>query len=280
MKTLDAEGPNAAQIEFWNGETGAAWAENQTRMDALLEPISAAALAALGAQRGQRVLDVGCGCGGTTLTLAERGVHATGVDISAPMLDLARRRAAERGLDAEFVLADASTHRFDRTFDALFSRFGVMFFADPAAAFTNLRRALLGSGTVTYACWQEVRANPWIAIPIAAARPHLPEPPPMDPRAPGPFAFADRAYVTEFMTRAGFEGVTIDPLETELSIGSSLDEAVTFTAKMGPLSRGLSTVEPGIRDRAVAAVREALAREANGGQIKLGARCWIVRARA
>ena len=278
MTTLDASGPNAAQIEYWNGEIGAAWAENQVRMDALLEPLTQPLLATLGDVRGRRVLDVGCGCGGTTLALAKAGANATGVDVSTPMLELARRRAAVARLDANFVLADASSHRFERRFDALFSRFGVMFFADPVAAFANLRRALETRGAVAYLCWQEVRANPWIAIPLAAARPHLPEPPPMDPRAPGPFAFADRDYVTDFMTRAGFVDVSIDPLESTLSLGASIDEALAFTVKMGPLSRSLATVDTAVRERVVAAVRDALVPEAKGGAIALAARCWLVKA--
>jgi SAM-dependent methyltransferase len=280
MSTLEASGPNAAQIEFWNGDVGTAWAENHARMDQLLDPLSRSALKALSAQRGERVLDVGCGCGDTTLRLAESGVKATGIDISTPMLALARKRAADRKLDAQFVLADATTHHFEQAFDALFSRFGVMFFADPVAAFTNLRKALVANGRVTFVCWQEPSVNPWIALPLSAARPFLPEQPPMDPRAPGPFAFADRSYVNDLLTRAGFTGVAIDPLETSLSIGATVDEALTFTVKMGPLSRALLTAEPPARERAIAAVGDALRREAKGNGISLGARCWIVRARA
>jgi SAM-dependent methyltransferase len=280
MSTLEATGANAAQIEFWNGEVGTAWAENNARMDELLEPLSRTTLQALGPQRGERVLDVGCGCGDTTLRIAEAGALPTGIDISAPMLALARERAAQRKLAAEFVLADATTHRFERSFDALFSRFGVMFFADPVAAFTNLRRALVPGARVAFVCWQEPRVNAWMALPMAAARPHLPEQPPVDPRAPGPFAFADRAYVNDILSRAGFSGIDMQPLETSLTLGNSLDEAVTFTVKMGPVSRALQAAEPAAQARAIAAVREALSREAGSGSISLGARCWIVRARA
>jgi SAM-dependent methyltransferase len=281
MGALDTSGPNAEQIEFWNGEVGTTWAENNARMDELLEPLSRDALAALNAQRGERVLDVGCGCGDTTLRIAEVGALPTGIDISAPMLAQARRRAAERKLAAEFVLADATTHRFDRRFDALFSRFGVMFFADPVAAFTNLRRSLAANARLTFVCWQEPRINTWMALPMAAARPHLPEQPAVDPRAPGPFAFADRTHVNEILTRAGFSSVSIDPLDAALSLGGSVDEALTFTVKVGPLSRALLTAEPAARERAIAAVGEALRNEAkDGGGIRLPARCWIVRARA
>jgi SAM-dependent methyltransferase len=210
---------NADQIDFWNGDAGAMWAKRQDRMDALLAPITDGVMKACDVGRGDRVLDVGCGCGDTTLRLAHRGAVATGVDVSKPMLARARDRAAAAGLDISFLLGDAAATRFERTFDALFSRFGVMFFADPTAAFANLRSALRDHGRLCFVCWQAAPLNPWIALPFGAAQPLLPPQPPVDPRAPGPFAFAERDHVERILTAAGFPNVSIDPLTTELVLG-------------------------------------------------------------
>src|SRR4051812_2554635 len=137
---------NTEQIEFWNGEAGATWARRQDRMDALLSPITNDVMQVCDFGAGESVLDVGCGCGDTTLEFAQRGARTTGVDVSKPMLARARERALAAGLDIQFVLADASEARFASPFDAMFSRFGVMFFADPTAAFGNLHRALRWNG--------------------------------------------------------------------------------------------------------------------------------------
>jgi SAM-dependent methyltransferase len=279
---MQSSGPNAAQIEFWNGDAARAWTDNQARMDALLSPLSARALAVLAVRSGERVLDVGCGCGGTTLELAASGARATGIDISEAMLALARKRAAGAAKpQPDFVLADASTHRFEPVFDAFFSRFGVMFFADAVAAFANLRTALKPGGRLSFVCWQAPRDNPWIAVPVGAARAHLPEPPPADPRAPGPFAFADRAYLNEVLTKAGFDSVALEPFEATLALGASVDEAIEFTARVGPLSRALADAPADARERALIAVRDALRPVADAsGAVRLGARVWIATARS
>jgi SAM-dependent methyltransferase len=276
---IAAKGPNAAQIEFWNGEAANAWTENQARMDVLLEPLSNAALGALAIRAGERVLDVGCGCGATTLRLAAQGARAIGVDISAAMLERARARAIEARHDVEFRLADASLEKFDRRFDALFSRFGVMFFADPVAAFRNLHGALEPHGRIAFVCWQAARLNPWMSIPVAAAQAYVPEQPPVDPRAPGPFAFADASYLEGILGAAGFVRPAIVPFESPLTLGASVDEALNFTVRVGPLSRLMASVEPPVRQRAIEAVRGVLESHAKDGVVALGARVWIVTAR-
>jgi len=276
---MQPQGPNAQQIEFWNGEAGNAWAENQARMDVLLQPLSESALGTLSVVPGERVLDVGCGCGGTALRIAELGGEVTGVDISAPMLARARERAeGRRGI--EFVLADAAARDFDPIYDAVFSRFGVMFFADPAAAFANLRTALRPTGRITFVCWQTPRLNPWMAIPGAAVRALLPEPPAVDPRAPGPFAFADRDYVADVLARAGFGRVAIEPLAAQLTLGATVDEALDFTVRVGPLSRTMAELVTDVRHRAMEAVKTALAPHFRAGEVRLGALCWVVSATA
>ena len=279
MTELSPTGANAAQIEFWNGEAAAGWVDNQTQMDALLEPFSQAALARAAVLAGARVLDVGCGCGATSLAMARTGARVTGVDISAPMLARARQLAAVGELNAEFLLADASLHAFTPSYDVLFSRFGVMFFADPVAAFVNLRTALVQSGRVAFICWQAARDNAWMAAPAAAIASLLPSAAPVDPRAPGPFAFADRGYLSDVLSQAGFVDVVIDSVETDLALGRSVDEAMMFTARVGPLSRSLATLEAAAKEQALAALRNLLSQHLRDGAVRLGARCWVVTAR-
>jgi SAM-dependent methyltransferase len=279
MTDLAATGANAAQIEFWNGEAAKAWIENAEKLDTLLGPLSQQLIERAAVRRGERVLDVGCGCGATTLELAGRGALSTGVDISGPMLARARDRAATLQRSAEFVLADAASHRFEANFDLLFSRFGVMFFADPVAAFTNLRSALNAKGRLSFLCWQHIKVNPWMVVPMAAARPHLPEPAaPPDPRAPGPFAFADPDYVRDVLQRAGFGKVSIEPVTAELELGRSVEDACNFVGRVGPLSRPLAEVDADVRRRAMVAVEKTLAAHADAGVVRLGASCWIVTA--
>ena len=186
------------------------------------------------------MLDIGCGCRDTSRQVARAGVQVTGVDISAPMPAAARQRAAAEDLPVEFVLADASTHPFGADRDVLFSRFGVMFFADPAGAFANLRTSLTRGGRMAFVCWQAASANAWMAALAAAIARFLPPTPPADPRAPGPFAFADRACLVGILGQAGFAEVPVEPIEADLLMGRNVDDAMLFTRKVGPLSRPLA----------------------------------------
>lgn len=270
---------NREQIEYWNGEAGATWVRAQARLDALLAPISDALLERAEIDAGDRVLDVGCGCGATSLALAERAREVHGVDISEPMIEHARRRAPEHG-GLRFSVADAAEHAFDAAYDLLFSRFGVMFFADPQAAFANLRTGLAPGGRVAFVCWQAPRANPWMAVAGAAVQPFLPEPAaPPDPRAPGPFAFADPDHVRTILEGAGFVDVALEDHRTRLKLADDLDEAMEFQGQVGPLARVLAELEGAQRERAFAAAREALAAHLDEDGLRLGAACWFVTAR-
>ena len=209
MTQVAATGPNAEQIEYWNSERARKWVELQERMDALIEAFGARAIERAGLAAGERVIDVGCGCGGTTLDLAGRvGARGRvlGVDISAVMLSRARERAKSVGLaNVEFVDADAQTHAFEAgAWDCAFSRFGVMFFADPARAFANLRRALRQGGRVSFACWRAMPENEWVTVPLTALMKVIAPPPPPLPGAPGPFAFGDPQRVRGLLGEAGF----------------------------------------------------------------------------
>ena len=279
MSALQPTGENAEQIEFWNGKAATGWVDNQDQMDSLLEPLSQSALDRAAVVSGDRVLDVGCGCGATSLVMARSGALVTGVDISAPMLERARQRAAAAKLAVDFVLADASSHPFTAVHNVLFSRFGVMFFGNPVAAFTNLRTSLVTGGRMAFVCWQAARDNAWMAAPAAAIAPFLPPSPPIDPHAPGPFAFADRAYLVGVLAQAGFAEVQVESTETQLRLGRSVDEALNFTMRVGPLSRPLAALADGPKQQAMDALRRLMNQHERSGAVRLSARCWIVTGR-
>lgn len=265
MTNLPATGPNASQIEYWNEQIGPKWVALDDRLNQQIAPLGRSAMDRLGLAAGESVLDVGCGCGATSCELHERvrpGGHVTGLDISRVMLERAReraRRGARSGLS--FVNSDAQTHAFEPGgFDCAFSRFGVMFFSDPTAAFANLRRALRTGGRLAFVCWQGLPRNPWMRIPLAAVAPLVELPPPPPPEAPGPFAFADADRVRGILGGAGFAGVEFAPLSGELLLGGGgdLEEVVDFALQLGPASRALAGADPETVRRAGAALREAL----------------------
>jgi SAM-dependent methyltransferase len=277
------EPANADQIKFWNGPGGQKWAAHQSDMDRNLADVTAALLPFAAAKPGERVLDIGCGAGQTTFLLADavgRTGHVTGVDISAPLLGAARSRMnADRNI--AFVEADAAACLFRPEYDLVFSRFGVMFFDDPPAAFANIHKALKPGGRLAFACWRPALENAWVTVPALAARPFLPATPPPDPLAPGPFAFADPGRVEEILTKAGFSGVEVNKLDGVMNLGASADEAAFQMTNLGPLSRALGEVEDeAVRERVRAAVQTALEEIRKDGAIKPAIACWLVGATA
>lgn len=272
---------NADQIAYWNGDVGKRWAAQQARLDTMLAPISDAILTTANAQPGEHVLDVGCGCGDTSIKLAKHGAHVTGIDVSAPMLALAKRRAQETNAAVTFTEADAAAQRFDpHGFDLLFSRFGVMFFANPDEAFANMRKALKPGGRAAFVCWRDWRENEWVRVPIMAVRPHVPPQPQLGPEDPGPFAFADPARVRRILANGGFDVITLKPFDTKVEIGATLDDAVGYLQEFGPISRALTDASPAQKEQAAKALREALAPFAKTSPITLGAAVWLVTAKA
>jgi SAM-dependent methyltransferase len=197
------------------------------------------------------------------------------------MLARAREVAATRGVDhVRFIAADAQAHAFPESgSDGLFSRFGVMFFADPTAAFTNLSRALVPGGRVAFACWQALADNAWIRVPMMALGAIMPLPPPPPPDAPGPGAFADRERVTGLLERAGLRDVQFEAFTPEVVLGGGIDEAVRFALDVGPTSRALAEAPPGLKEKAVAAIAEAFAPHASARGVLLASAAWIVTAR-
>jgi SAM-dependent methyltransferase len=270
---------NAEQIEYWNGAVGERWATFQDVLDTALKAISDAALAFAAARPGERALDIGCGCGTTTYALAKAlgpSGSVTGVDISRPMLAVAR----SRGIGANFREADAATHMFHPTHNLVFSRFGVMFFADPAQAFANIRKAVSPHGRLAFVCWRALAENAWAAAPLAAARPLLPPQEPMDPLAPGPFAFADDARVKDILAGTGFRNIRIEKLDSTMNMGATLDAAVEQALRIGPLSRATTDIDDGTRAKIRAAVKDALAPFAAADGVAPPAACWLVGATA
>jgi SAM-dependent methyltransferase len=276
---------NTAQAEHWDsGQDGAYWLNNQERFDRMLEPFMAMIAAAASLQPGDDVLDVGCGCGATTLAAARIVVHgqAAGIDLSGPMLARARARAGAAGLaNAVFWQGDAQVHPFGQgTFDTVISRFGTMFFADPAAAFTNIRSAARPGGRLVIASWQPLAANPWLLIPRAALAEHVPSPAPQSDDGPGMFAFADAARLRQILTAAGWRDIEITPQHTQVLVGGGgiVDDAVEFV-RTGSTGRSmLAGADPGTATRAVASLRAALARYADGDGVRLGAAVWLAQA--
>jgi SAM-dependent methyltransferase len=275
---------NADQIAFWNGPAGQHWTDRQQAQDTLLAPVSDILIDRAGVKAGERIVDVGCGCGATTLALAEKiGAtgHVLGIDISAPMLGRARQMLPA-GLPVDFVLADATVHPFvTGSFDLLVSRFGVMFFAEPVLSFANMRRALRPSGRLAFACWREPRDNPWMMTPLQAVYQHVPKLPRPGPEDPGPFAFASEQRVTSILGEAGFAGIAMErcDLKLDIAIGRGLDGAVETALEIGPASRALEGQPPELRAAASDSIRQALAPFVSGQAVPLPASIWIATAR-
>ena len=282
MANLDDK--NAAQAASWNGDSGRVWTERQAFMDRLLAPVSEVLFASLDLTSGMRVIDIGCGSGGTTLDLAQRVAptgQVLGLDISAPMLMRARERSPA-GTPVLFVEADATIYPFEpEAAGLLVSRFGVMFFAEPTVAFANMRRGLKPGGRVAFACWRAPDDNPYFSLALDAARNVLPPQPPLDIDAPGPFAFADGRKVERVLTDAGFTGIALRPVDVmfDAGAGGGLDAAVESALQIGPASRALQDQPEAVRAEAAAAIRSALAAHETADGVMVEGRIWIVTAR-
>jgi len=284
MTELRAEGPNAEQIEYWNDVSGPRWVSQQHLLDEMIAPLGETALERARVAAGERVLDIGCGCGDSSLELARRVTPSgsvTGIDLSRVMLERARARAVEAKLDnLTFEPADAQTVSFAAgTFDLLFSRFGVMFFADPVAAFANLRGSLRAGGRLAFLCWQAVTENPWMLVPMGAIASVVELPAPT-PGAPGPFAFADPERVTGILESAGFAEVSLDSVQRKIVVGGgSVEGAVDFMMRIGPAGAALREADDAARKQAERAIGDALSPLADDqGQLRLDSATWIVTA--
>ncbi|KAA8553636.1 class I SAM-dependent methyltransferase [Pseudomonas marginalis] len=279
---------NAYQVADWNGQSGEYWAANQARLDAMFAVFGQAAIEAAAPATGERVLDIGCGAGASSLALAARvgaGGHVLGVDISEPLIGRARALAPQ-DTPARFRVADASSAELpEGAFDLLFSRFGVMFFDDPTGAFAHMRRALRPGGRVAFVCWRGVAENDWVRLPMGVLKGILPLTARPDPEAPGPFSFGDRERVARILTAAGFTDITSTPFDASIPFGeggtrdAAIDDAVKMAFEGGPLALVLADQPDAIRARAWAAVRAAFAGLAGKRSVMIDGATWIVMAR-
>jgi len=272
---------NIAQIEYWNTKAGETWAKFQEALDRQIQTLGLAAMDTLRPEKGEHIIDIGCGCGQTSLDLGSRVGAAgsvVGVDISKPMLEVALRRPRPApNLRVTFKQLDAQSDDLgDGCFDAAFSRFGVMFFSDPVAAFTNIRESLKPSGRLVFVCWRPLNQNPWMREPLDAALPLLPPIAPFDPIAPGPFAFADAGRVQSILAEAGFGSVKVSPFDAAIG-GANLEQTLQLALNVGPLGAALRE-NPERAETVADAVRDLLSKYATPNGVLMPAAVWIVSA--
>lgn len=276
---------NAGQVAYWNGPIGEVWAKAREKRDRDHAALTEAVIELAAPRPGEHVLDIGCGSGTTTLKLAERVApkgYVLGIDISRPMLGVARRRAVAAKSSALFAEGDVTDyHEFEpQSFDLAFSQLGVMFFADPVAAFTNVRRAVKPGGRIVFCCWRQPSEHLWAFIPESAAKPFLPPSPPADPDAPGRYSFQNEDRIKSVLLQAGFHAPVLKKLDARTFAGATPEEASASLIDAGPLQRNLADVDEAIRAKVRAAVTERLAKEMGPGGIYLTSAAWLVRASA
>lgn len=279
---------NIHQVSDWNGPSGERWVTNQVRLDHMLALFGDAAIAAAAPAAGEQVLDIGCGAGASSFALAARvgpRGHVRGVDISEPLVTRARH-LAPADAPVAFELADAASAPLpEGAFDLLFSRFGVMFFDDPAAAFAHMRGALKPGGRLAFVCWRGADENDWVRLPMGAIKGIIPPPAPPEPEAPGPFSFGESARVVRILAAAGFTDIFLTPFDHPVRFGlgdtreAALDDAVEMAFQIGPLSRALAGQSDDVRARAITAVRSAFAARPGLSSIEIDGAAWIVTAR-
>ena len=274
---------NRDQIEFWSTVQGRKWLRLEDRIERTMAPFTGAGLAALGDIAGRHCLDIGCGAAGTTLALADAAGEsgsAAGIDVSPPLLKRAWQRAEGRS-NICFAEGDAQDYAFrDATFDILFSRFGVMFFKDTAAALANLRRASRPGARLVFVVWREPRDNPWVMIPVSAAKAFVELPPRPAPGEPSQFQWADPGPAAGWLEGAGWRGCRFDPLDIALEMPGGPLEAARFLLQMGPAAALLAEAGGDLSERAEAALAERLVPHVRNGAVTLGSACWIVSATA
>ena len=273
-----------AQRAFWNSEATRRWVTEQTHIDRLMADVTEAALTAAAPKPGESVLDIGCGTGTTTLRLADAvgpSGQVLGVDISEQQLGLARQRVAAAGATrVQLVLDDAATHDFaPESFDLGFTRFGVMFFAEPVAAFRNIKRAMKRNGRLLLAVFRTGPENPWATASVAAIRHLVPPPAPLGPEEPGQFSWSDPARVRRILDGAGFSDVVLTPLDLSFNLGADAAEAAEFATFIGQGARLLHGVPDETRQAAILAFRDFFKRHEGPNGVSLPGALWLVSAR-
>jgi ubiquinone/menaquinone biosynthesis C-methylase UbiE len=269
------------QSKLWNGTAGQAWVDGQPLLDQMLKPFEAMLLAAVPSDPGKRVLDVGCGTGSTTLAMAQSAARprCTGIDISEPMLGVARARAARERVQIDFIHADAETYALaPGSFDVILSRFGVMFFNDPRNAFANLRRAAALLGKLRFVSWRSADENPFMTTAERAAAPLLPNLPPRRSDGPGQFAFADARHVEDILQASDWQDVTVQPVDVTCTFPAA--QLSNYLTPLGPLGILLPQLDEALRLRIIETARAAFEPYVHGAEVRFNAACWLVDARA
>jgi len=278
---------NSGMRDYWNDAGGRMWVNYQDIIEVGMSPFGIKAMDELGIVPDQRVLDIGCGCGDTTIELSRRvgnDGYVLGVDISEKIISSANKKVElKKQNNVDFKCIDAQIYDFGKeSFDIIFSRFGVMFFDDPVAAFSNLRASLRSNGRIVFVCWQPVKVIEWISLPLEIISRHieLPPPPPPQPEAPGGFSFGDANRVEKILRSAGYSDINIEPYNTKINIGKSLDEAQTFLTHIGPAGTILDNpdIDSEVRMRFIADLHNTLKAHQTEKGVSLGAATWLVTA--
>ena len=288
MSSSNGTGPaNAEMNEYWNDLAGQRWVQFQQQLDGQIRDIGRMAMDQADLRAGQAVLDIGCGCGDSSLELARRVAprgRVCGVDLSQPMLDWAAKRAGrEPELAVAFERGDVQIAEFEpASFNRAFSRFGVMFFEDSITAFGNIRGALEPDGRLTFICWRPLDLNPWMAIPIEIACRFVAPPEPMAPGVPGPFGLADDTRTKRILEDAGYRNVAIQSLDEDFYVSGpgTVEAAVTHCISMGPVARLVAEVDSDIRAVVASALAETFASFHDGTGVRMASATWVVTAQA
>ncbi|GHH28532.1 class I SAM-dependent methyltransferase [Lentzea cavernae] len=264
---------NSAQAALWNA-AGQGWAQAQEIVGLMLEPFQDVLVQAATRRPRTRVLDVGCGTGAVTRAIAgATGADCLGVDIAESMLAAARERGG-----AEYLLADAQVHAFDTSFDLVVSRFGVMFFDDPAAAFGNLLKATAAGGELCFVTWRTRDENPFMTTASEVAATLAPDAPAPDPDGPGPHSLADPGRTRAVLGSAGWSEIGIERVDRTCTIPESL--LVPYLSNLGPISRALRAAPEEDRGAMMAEVRGAFDSFVHGDEVRVPGACWLVTASA
>ena len=274
---------NEGQINFWNGEAGSNWARRTEAVDATFEELTTTILEAARIGSGDHVLDLGCGGGAIAIEAARQAGllgSVTAIDVSEPLVSVARSRAASANVEIGFVMGDAAIYPFAAAaYDVLVSRMGAMFFDDPRDVFLSLRQALKPGGRIALGVWQEPRRNPWAMAPISAVRQFVEIPPRPGPEDPGPFSFANPERVNSIFEFAGFADIELCPFEYPLPMGGSVEEALDYLLEIGPLAEPMRQASGDQRRQALdALVNELSQHQDDEGRVHLGGAFWIITA--
>ena len=279
------EDKNAKQKDFWSGKGGDYWVEKQSEMDIMLNPLGEKALVKLGLQSNSKVLDIGCGCGATTLEIAKIVSEGavTGLDISVPMLDKAKSEAKIQGIEnVDFKVVDVQVEQLVyEEYDSVYSRFGVMFFDDPFEAFKNIFSSVKVGGELSFVCWQDPSLNPWQSLSLQVIRGYLDMPSP-PPRSPGPFAFHEKDYVKEILEKSGFSNISFNDNQENITMfaGKSLEEASEDYLAINPVVTEMLKDSPDdLKAEIVESLKEVFSEFHEGDGLLFPSATWVVTAK-